>query len=72
MLTVVGAMLALDESLLDSVTITPPAGAALGSVTVTSLAKRRAAGEEITPKMIAEEAERGDQVARRVIMETAY
>ncbi len=49
-----------------------PALAALGSVTVTSLARRRAAGEEITPRLIAEEAEKGDEVARRVIMETAY
>ena len=40
--------------------------------TVTSLAKRRAAGEEITPRIVAEEAEKGDEVARRVIMETAY
>jgi glucokinase len=46
--------------------------AALGSVTVTSLAKRRAAGEAITPQLIAQEAERGDEVARKVIMETAY
>ena len=30
------------------------------------------AGEEITPRVIAEEAERGDEVARQVIMETAY
>jgi glucokinase len=44
----------------------------LGSVTVTSLAKRRAAGEAITPQLIADEAERGDEVARQVIMETAY
>jgi glucokinase len=41
-------------------------------VTVTSLAKRRAGGEEITPQIIAQEAERGDEVARKVIMETAY
>jgi glucokinase len=45
---------------------------ALGSTTVTSLAKRRAAGEDITPLVIAEEAERGDEVARRIIRETAY
>jgi len=45
---------------------------ALGSVTVTSLAKRRDAGEPITPHVIAQEAERGDEVARQVIMETAY
>jgi glucokinase len=42
------------------------------SVTGTSLAKRRAANEDITPKVIAQEAEKGDEVARRVIMETAH
>jgi glucokinase len=46
--------------------------AALGSVTVTSLAKRRSAGETITPQLVAEEAERGDELAREVIMETGY
>jgi glucokinase len=45
--------------------------AALGGNSVTSLAKRRAAGEEITPQVVAQEAEKGDEVARRVIMETA-
>ena len=44
----------------------------LDSVSVTSLAKRRAAGEQITPHFIAQEAEHGDEVARQVIMETAY
>ena len=37
-----------------------------------SLATAHRAGEAITPRMIAEEAERGDELARRVIMETAY
>jgi glucokinase len=37
-----------------------------------SLAKRVAAGETITPRIVAEEAERGDEVAREVIAETAY
>ncbi len=46
--------------------------AALGSATVTSLAKRRAAGVEITPRVVAEEAEKGDAVARGIIMETGY
>jgi glucokinase len=45
---------------------------ALGNTTVTSLAKRRTGGEEITPRVISEEAERGDEVARRIIRETAY
>lgn len=37
-----------------------------------SIAKRVAAGETITPRIVAEEAERGDEVARKVIAETAY
>jgi glucokinase len=41
-------------------------------VSDTPLAKRVAARETITPRIIAEEAERGDQVAHQVIMETAY
>jgi glucokinase len=60
------------ESYANATAVTDRALAALGSVTVTSLAKRRDAGEEITPQVIAQEAERGDEVARRVIMETAY
>jgi len=48
------------------------ANKALGSAAATSLAMRRDAGEAITPHLISEEAERGDQVAVRVIMETAY
>jgi glucokinase len=46
--------------------------AAIASGAATSLAKRRAAGEEITPIIIDQEAERGDELARKVIMETAY
>lgn len=46
--------------------------AALDSGTASSLVKRRAAGEEITPHMVADEADRGDEVARTVIMETGY
>jgi glucokinase len=46
--------------------------AALGSTNFTSLGKRRAAGEEMTPLVIAQEAERGDELARKAIMETAY
>jgi glucokinase len=60
------------ESLTNATAVVDRALAALGSVTVTSLARRRAAGEEITPRVIAEEAERGDELARKVIMETAY
>jgi glucokinase len=60
------------ESYGNATAVVDRALAALGSATVTSLAKRRAGGEEITPQLIAQEAERGDEVARRVIMETAY
>ncbi len=45
---------------------------ALANVSDTPLAKRVAARETITPRIIAQEAERGDQVARQVIMETGY
>lgn len=37
-----------------------------------SLSKRQAAGEAITPRIVAEEAERGDAVARRIVFETAH
>lgn len=60
------------ESYTGATAVVDRALAALGSATVTSLARRRAAGEEITPRVIAEEAERGDEVALKVIMETAY
>jgi glucokinase len=60
------------ESYCNATAVIDRALTALGSVTFTSLAKRRAAGEEITPQVIAQEAEKGDEVARRVIMETAY
>ena len=60
------------ESYTNATAVVDRALAALGSVSVTSLAKRRAAGEEITPRVIAEEAERGDELARLVIMETGY
>jgi glucokinase len=60
------------ESYCNATAVVDRALAALGSVTVTSLAKRRAANEEITPHVIAQEAEKGDELARRVIMETAH
>jgi glucokinase len=60
------------ESYCNATAVVDRALAALGSVTVTSLAKRRTANEEITPRLIAQEAEKGDEVARRVIMETAH
>jgi glucokinase len=60
------------ESYCNATAVIDRAMAALGSVTVTSLAKRRDAGEGITPRVIAQEAERGDEVARQVIRETGY
>lgn len=60
------------ESYTNASAVVDRALAALGGATVTSLANRRAAGEDITPQVVAEEAERGDEVARKVIMDTAY
>jgi glucokinase len=60
------------ESYCNATAVVDRALAALGSASVTSLAKRRASGESVTPRVIAQEAEQGDEVARRVIMETAY
>lgn len=45
---------------------------ALGASEASSLARRHRSGEPITPRMVAEEAERGDALARNVVMETAY
>jgi glucokinase len=45
---------------------------ALGASEASSLARRHRTGEPITPRMVAEEAERGDALARNVVMETAY
>jgi glucokinase len=60
------------ESYGNATAVVDRALAALANSAATSLAKRQAAGEEITPQLVAEEAERGDEVARQVIMETAY
>ena len=46
--------------------------AAIGGGAPSLLAKRQAAGEPITPRYVAEAAEQGDELARNVIMETAY
>jgi glucokinase len=45
---------------------------ALGASEASSLARRHRTGEPITPRMVAEEAERGDALARNVVMETAH
>lgn len=60
------------ESYANATAVVDRALRALGSATATTLAKRRAAGEEITPRVIAQEADRGDEVSRQVIMETGY
>src|SRR3954451_10049943 len=49
------------ESYANATAVVDRALAALGCVTATSLAKRRSGGEEITPRLIGEEAERGDE-----------
>ncbi|MEX2092163.1 MAG: ROK family protein [Pirellulales bacterium] len=45
---------------------------ALGASETSSLARRHRTGEPITPRMVAEEAERGDALAHNVVMETAH
>jgi len=45
---------------------------ALGASASSSLARRHRQGEPITPRLVAEEAERGDEIARYVVMETAH
>jgi len=45
---------------------------ALGSSETSSLARRYRSGEQITPLLVAEEAEFGDVLARNVVLETAH
>ncbi len=45
---------------------------ALGSSESSSLARRYRSGEQITPLLVAEEAELGDSLARSVVLETAH
>jgi len=45
---------------------------ALGAGRTSTLADRRAAGESITPLLIAEAAEAGDLLAREIVMDTAH
>jgi glucokinase len=59
------------EGYCNATAVVDRAHAALDRGTATSLAKRRAAGEEITPQIVAQEAEKGDDVARAIVMETA-
>jgi glucokinase len=46
--------------------------AGLRGGTASTLAKRQEAAEPITPRIVAEAAEKGDELARKVIMDTAY
>jgi glucokinase len=59
------------ESYCNASALVDRATAAIANGSKTSLDKRRAAGEDITPLIIDQEAERGDDVARKLIMETA-
>ena len=60
------------ESYSNATAVVERALAALRKGQASSLAARQAAGEEITPLVVAEAAEKGDRLARDVIMETAY
>jgi glucokinase len=60
------------ESYANATAVVERALAALRGGAGSSLAKLQAAGEEVTPLAIAEAAEKGDQLACGVIMETAY
>lgn len=60
------------ESYANATAVVERALAAIRSGAPTVLAKRHAAGEEITPRLVAEAAEAGDELAHRDIMETAY
>jgi glucokinase len=60
------------ESHCNATAVVERALAGLRNGTASSLAKRQAAGEEITPRLVAEAAEKGDELARNVIMETGY
>jgi glucokinase len=60
------------EACANAAAVVDRANAALDAGQRSSLENRRAGGEPITPRMVAEEAERGDGVARDVIMETAH
>ncbi len=60
------------EGCANAAAVVDRANAALDAGQTSSLRNRRDAGEPITPIVVAEEAERGDKVAREVIMETAH
>lgn len=60
------------ESYANASAVVNRARAAIERGDATALAKRQAAGEAITPRVIAEEAERGDKVCRDTIFEAAH
>ena len=59
------------EAYANAASVVDRANEALATGKPTSLAKRRAGGEPITPRIVAEEAEGGDEVARQIVMDTA-
>lgn len=60
------------ESYANATAVVERALAVIRSGAPTILAKRQAAGEEVTPRLVAEAAEVGDELAHRAVMETAY
>lgn len=60
------------ESYANATAVVERALAAIRSGAPTIMAKRQAAGEEVTPRLVAEAAEAGDELAHWAVMETAY
>ena len=60
------------EAYANAAAIVDRVAAAIESGKKSTIADRREAGEKITPLIVAEEAERGDQVARDAVMVTAH
>lgn len=59
------------EAYANAASVVDRANEALAAGKTTSLAKRRTGGDPITPRIVAEEAEGGDEVARQIVMDTA-
>jgi glucokinase len=60
------------ESYANATAVVDRALTGLRAGTSSSMAKRFAAGAPITPRVVAEAAEKGDALARQVVTETAY
>jgi glucokinase len=60
------------ESYTNATAVVERALAALRGGTASTLARRQEAAEPITPRIVADAAEKGDELARKVIMDTAY